>query len=178
MGGAADQTLAHAHQLARAARVHAPLAGAVFAGDLADARVDAEPAQRGRDQLGEFGEARVDAVAGCCGGNRPGEGERLGVEHGGAAAGEPQHRHEAERARRGDGGVEAGRGRVDAREREHVVGAVEPERLGRCAARDLVEQRARERGVEGGPTGEADLEQVNATHAANPSGLGWRVARR
>ena len=58
MRRAAHHPLADAHQLAPPARVDAEFARAVLAGDLADARVDAQPAERRRDEIGERLEAR------------------------------------------------------------------------------------------------------------------------
>ena len=85
----------------RAAGVDAPGAGAVLARDLADPRVDPEPAQRRGDDLRQALEALVRAGDGALGGRRPGERERALVEGRGAAAGEPDHGLEPRVARRG-----------------------------------------------------------------------------
>ena len=95
---------------------------------------------------------------------RPGprERDRVLVEHGGAAAGEPLDRLEAAGAR----GVRrvgiAGAREVELAERDHRSGPREAKRLRQLAARDALEHRARDGGVEGGAVGERCADELES----------------
>jgi hypothetical protein len=87
------------HQLARAARIDAPVARTVRARHLPDPRVDAEPAQRARHPFRGAREARADARAFVALRRAPCERDRLAGEDGRRAAREPKRRIEALAAR-------------------------------------------------------------------------------
>ena len=102
------------------------------------------------------------------------------MEDGGTAAREAQRRRESHRARRIDRSLEARLRGIDPGEREHVVGPVQAERLGRVARGDEIEQGARERGVERRPARKARVDEVHAAHARRlaPGGARSRNAAR
>jgi hypothetical protein len=159
---ATHHALADPRQLHRASRVHAVAAGAVLAGHLAHARVDAHPRQRGGQPPGGPLEALVDA------------GTRLVVWHGvadlhgavvedrRAPAGQPQGRLEALLACRPHRLVVAGRHGVALGERDRGARVGDPERLGELACRHPEHERARDGRVERGIGGEGVLQESEA----------------
>ena len=116
---ALDQPLADAGQLGLPARVDAVVAGAVLARHLADARVDAERAQRALHDAGDVAEALVRAGPGVLRAAGPGERDRVLVEHGRATAGQPLDRLEAAGPRGMRGVRIAGAREIQLAERDH-----------------------------------------------------------
>ena len=142
--GAAHDALPYAHQLALAARVDAEVARAVGARHLAHARVDAEPAQRARRSTWPCARsaARIPVRPSASGVHHANASVRV-WNSAAAAAGESQRRVEAGRARGAHRGREARPAQIGGRERDDVVGPVQPQRLGPRAACHLAQDGAR-----------------------------------
>ena len=148
----AHDALADAHQLALAARVDAPVSRTVGARHLADARVDAEPAQRARRPIPPCARSARGF---------PARSSVSGVHHANASVSVVKTARPTPPASRSAASNPAARAARTARARSRAGAdrswrtpprrrAVEPQRLGPRAGRHLAQDRARDGHVERG----------------------------
>ncbi len=160
MGAAGDHPLADARELLDAAGVDRPGTRAVLAGHLADARVDAETAQRSLDDPGDQLEALLGArdrsrMRAC-----PGDSKRALVKDRRSATGQSDHGLEAGLAGRSHGSAEAGGNPVLLGEGELPGGSVQPQRCRSLAGGDALQDRVRNRRAKCGAVGKSLPEQA------------------
>ncbi len=177
MGRAADEALAHPHQLGAPARVDTVLAGAVLACHFSDACVDAERAEGFGNDLRGLLEACADSGSGLRVRDAPGERNGVRVKHGGAPSCQTQDRTEACLPCGLHGLAEAGSRTIEDRERDDVAGGVETQCVRVPAIGHLFEERARQTGIEGGAVGERLFQQCDG--AGHPPKIpGYRFVAR
>ncbi len=153
VGGARDQPLAHPHQLALPAGVHAVRTRAVLARHLTHPRVDAQRRERAHHQarghVEPLGHTRARVIVG----DRVGERDGARVEDRSASAGQALDGLEAARAGRGDRLGIAAADHVALAERHDRARMRDPQRLRQVAGGHPQHQRTRDGRVQRGSSG-------------------------